>query len=114
MWPVNSDLDVEADELAAEESAPGWQRRAVGMDTGEALALIPRTGTLQAHIRIEDHRILDVHIRRMGITRAQFLRDAVADRFRRTGGDPAVAARIRQGMTPTRRKVTHTPPTVRH
>ena len=72
-------------------STPGWQQRAIGMPTKDALATIPRTREMACVIRIRPWRAINAHIKRRGLRQGEWVRRAIIAHYLSEGGDPDIA-----------------------
>lgn len=87
-----------ADEQGAEQAVLDddrshwdWRRRAVGAPRHEALAQIPRLGTFMAQMPIGAFRLIQAQIIDSGLNQAQWIREAIVQRYLTDGGDVTVA-----------------------
>lgn len=96
--------DAEASLLDDDRATAGWQRRAVGVPRDEALAQVPRVGTLQAQLPIEAMRRIQAHIAAREVNQAVWVREAIVARYLREGGDQLVAAAALDVLVDRRRR----------
>lgn len=85
--PLELDDDwLDAELMAGDESQLNWRRRALnGMTVAEAMATMPRRGSILLEHDLEAVRRLKRVIRRSGSSQGQWMRDAVAMRLNAEG-----------------------------